>query len=226
MRRLGVAMLIIVSIILSSTFVYNSATLNVRINSPFPIVVMIITNQGVEIASENESFVVSGNVTVSVNVISPYSTKVFINGAERNVVNLSLGNNTSYNLSIYVTPIYSYLFIKNIGKGCVNVEFPNGSVIKISNSTIIKTYNGSTLLLQADGNLVKWSNGETSNVIYYDVNGNSSIIAYFSNSSFMNPEMPKNYSYTNYTDIALSLVAVGFFLLYKIYSKKEQDTNA
>ncbi|WP_143576934.1 MULTISPECIES: hypothetical protein [Sulfolobaceae] len=219
-------MLIIVSIILSSTLVNNSATLNVRISSPFPVAVMLITNQGVDIASENESFVISGNVTVSVTVISPYSTKVFINGVERNAVNLSLGNNTSYNLSIYVIPIYSYLLVKNIGKGYVDVEFPNGSVIRISNSTIIKTYNGSTLLLQAEGNLVKWSNGETSNVILYDVNGNSSIIAYFSNSSFVNPEVPKSYTYTNYTDIALSLVAVGFFLLYKIYSKKEQDTNA
>ncbi|TRM79747.1 hypothetical protein DJ531_13270 [Sulfolobus sp. A20-N-F6] len=65
-------MLIIVSIILSSTLVNNSATLNVRISSPFPVAVMLITNQGVDIASENESFVISGNVTVSVTVISPY----------------------------------------------------------------------------------------------------------------------------------------------------------
>jgi len=217
-------MLIFVTIIITLSHIFNAYTLNVKIFSPFPVMIIVNDNQGVSVISSNETLnVKSSSIQVQAYVLSSYSYTIFINGNETDRIKLNLSNIKDYNLTIEVIPKYSYLRVNVVGKGYVNVDLPNGSIIRVYNTSVVKIYNGSTILLQAIGNLLNWSNKETSNVIWYYVVGNSSIAAYFGKNQPLGTISAS--PSINFTDIALSLFAVGFFLLYKIYSKKDQDTN-
>ncbi|BDB99057.1 hypothetical protein SACC_20740 [Saccharolobus caldissimus] len=217
-------MLIFVTIIITLSHIFNAYTLNVRIFSPFPVMIIVNDGQGVNVISSNETLNInSSSIQVQAYVLSSYSYTIFINGNETDRIRLNLSNIKDYNLTIEVIPKYSYLRVNVVGKGYVNVDLPNGSIIRVYNSSVVKIYNGSTILLQAVGNLINWSNKETSNVIWYYVVGNSSIAAYFGKNQPLG--IMSTSPSINFTDIALSLFAVGFFLLYKIYSKKDQDTN-
>ncbi|WP_338603965.1 hypothetical protein V6M85_05410 [Sulfolobus tengchongensis] len=167
----------------------------------------------------------SSSILVNAYVLAPYSYSIFINGNETNKVNLSLENVTYLDLNVTVIPQYAYLRVNVIGRGTVYMELYNGTIISVTNSSLIKLYNGSSILLEADGSLLNWSNGASNAMLWYNVNGNSTITAFFGSSGVV--QSNGNIKPTiNYTEIGLSLFAIGFFLLYKIYSKRDQDTNS
>ncbi|MEM4082898.1 MAG: hypothetical protein QXD91_04070 [Saccharolobus sp.] len=218
-------MLILLTLSITFSHIFYASIINVKIYSPFPIMLLITDSQGTVIVSNNDTVNVNGSyVEIRAYVISQNSYSIIMNGNITNYLKINLPNNSVFNLSVSVIPHYAFLMVKVIGKGSVNLEFPNGSIIKIRNFTLVKLYNGSSIILQAIGNLLNWSNGEKSNIIIYNVNGNSTLTAFFGDNK--NGTIATNPRFQlNLTDIGLSLFALGFFLMYKIYSRKDQDTN-
>ncbi|AAK42373.1 Hypothetical protein SSO2203 [Saccharolobus solfataricus P2] len=220
-----------VILILITLFVYtlniisNAYLVNVKILSPFPITLMFSDSQGVKLVSSNQTLnVSSSNLRIQVFVLSPYSYCIFINGNKTDEFNVTLSNYSQFNLTVTVIPKYAFLKVNVVGKGTAYIELDNGSIIAVRNSSVIRVYNGSSVLLEANGDLINWSNGANTMTLWYTVGGNSTITAFFGNSSIL-PKSGTVKPTVNYTEVGLSLFAVGFFILYKIYSRKDQDTN-
>nr|WP_231918274.1 hypothetical protein [Saccharolobus solfataricus] len=186
---------------------------------------MFSDSQGVKLVSSNQTLnVSSSNLRIQVFVLSPYSYCIFINGNKTDEFNVTLSNYSQFNLTVTVIPKYAFLKVNVVGKGTAYIELDNGSIIAVRNSSVIRVYNGSSVLLEANGDLINWSNGANTMTLWYTVGGNSTITAFFGNSSIL-PKSGTVKPTVNYTEVGLSLFAVGFFILYKIYSRKDQDTN-
>ncbi|QGA53374.1 hypothetical protein GFS03_01635 [Sulfolobus sp. E5-1-F] len=203
----------------------NAYIVNVKILSPFPVTLLISDSHGVKLVSSNQTLNVnSSNLTILAYVLAPYSYSIYINGNRTSEFNVNLPNYSEFNLTVFVIPSYAFLRVTVVGKGTVYIELDNGSIISVRNSSVVKLYNGSNVLLEASGDLLNWSNGAHTMTLWYAVNGNSTITAFFSNSSIL-LRAGTIKPIINYTEIGLSLFAIGFFVLYKIYSRKDQDTN-
>ncbi|ADX81392.1 hypothetical protein [Saccharolobus islandicus] len=218
-------------LILFTVFVFtlniisNAYVVNVKILSPFPVTLLFSDSHGVKVVSSNQTLNVnSSNLRIQAFVLAPYSYSILINGNNTNELNVNLSNYSEFNLTVIVIPSYAFLKVDVVGKGTVYIELNNGTIIEVRNSSVVKLYNGSNVLLEASGDLLNWSNGGNTMTIWYTVDGNSTITAFFGNSSILLKSGTVK-PIVDYTEVGLSLFAIGFFVLYKIYSRKDQDTN-